>query len=612
MKSKRSQQPVLGVMVTSRTVEAVLMQATDDGPVAVRRFTRHRSGGHTRADSMGGQTPETELDDTSTDFTIQFGESPSGGTEMFLGSEFAGLDGQSEDGAGHPPASFDLELADILAECRDSGYADPIVSFAIGMNEVQQIEMRLPGDGKKRPDRSKLVKLLTAQHDGPVDEDRVGFVAMTSSDEGEMRFLALIPRTTDTVSATLQAIKSRSDVRMPAVRLVDTETTLYLGLARVALRMHREVPELEPAGEAKESKPSGASAAPRTTLVVRAGADDTLVMFLRGEAPMYVERLRSLTSTDAPETICSRILLQQDEYGVGEVHHVFVLSTERERDLVASFKMFFPDACVESLAEHIPSGNEIIEHETGRAIVPASAAGLRLAGGSRYEHAFEPVNFVVRRFTRRAPKLPFTWHVGIMATLLFLSVFFFGARYAMLSAEIADYKTQLREYPPQLADTDIRALQTRIDSLRGKSARYLHALDVLDTLMVGSDKWSRALEETAQGTSSVAGIWVETWRPTGRERVRLSGNSTSRDRVVRLAERMEGHIESLTFSEIRDFPVYSFVIDIPLHDDLPAAAQYLREQARLQAEDAARAAAQAQVGSPIDPPMARTSLDAAR
>lgn len=599
-------------MVTSRTVEAVLLAATDDGPAAVRRFTRHRAGGHSRHSAMDSNSPETSIDDTGADFTIQFGDTPGGGSEMFLGSEFAGLSEGNADDPANAPASFDLELADILAECHDAGYTDPVVAFALGTNEIQQVEMRLPGDGKKRPDRSKLVKLLTAQHDGKVDDERVGFVTMTSSDEGELRYLALIPRANDSVTTTLKTVKERSDMRLPAVRLVDSEITLYLGLTRAALRLYKELPQLQTDGAegGAETRSLPAGDAPATSLIVRAGQDDTLVMFLRGEAPMYVERLRSLTSLDAPETICSRILLQQDEYGVGEVHHVFVMSNERERELVDSFKMFFPDASVERLAEHVPSGSAIIESDSGRAVVTASAAGLRVVGGERYQQAFEPVNFVVRKYTRRAPKLPFTWHVAVMAVLLFVSVFFFGIRYASLTYQIADYKDQLRSMPPAIEDTDIRALQERIDELRGTSARYLHALDVLDTLMIGSDKWSRALEQTAHSTSAVRGIWVETWRPTANQRVRLSGNSTSRDRVVRLAEQMEGHIDALTFSEIRDFPVYSFVIDIPLTDDLPEAAMFLREQARLQAEEAARAAAAAEVESRVDPPMARTTYQA--
>lgn len=306
---------------------------------------------------------------------------------------------------------------------------------------------------------------------------------------------------------------------------------------------------------------------------------------MRGDAPMFVERLRSLTSLDAPETICSRILLQQDEYGVGEVHHVFVLSQDRESELVESFAMFFPNACVERFIDHIPAPPSGFNAEaSGCTIVPASAVALRTLAMDRYAGAFEPVNLVLRRYTRRAPKLPFTWHVAVMAVLLFVSVFFFGIRFASQKYEIAEYQEKLRQYPPALADTDIHALQARIDSLRGTSSRYLRALDVLDTLMVGSDRWSRTLEKTSTGTASVSGIWVDSWRPVGERLVRLNGNATSRDRVVRLAEQMEGHIESLTFSEIREWPVYSFVIDIPLPEELPEAAEYLRERAAERAQ----------------------------
>lgn len=569
-------------MVTSRTVEAVLLQQTEDGPTVVRRFSRQRSLAQQNRAGLPTHTPDGESEGSSDDFTIQFGDTPGGGSEMFLNSEFA-VDAKDDRTGVAAPTAFDFELADILAECRDAGYADPVVAFAVGSADAVQLELRVPSEGKKkRPDRSKLVKLLKQQHDGPVDEERAAFIAMTSSDDGEWRFLAIIPRAQDAITTTLQALKSRKDQRMPAVRLMDTETSLYLGLARSALKMHRELPEINSSDD-EEAPPKRQPSPnePRMSLVVRAGVEDTIVMFLRDDAPMFVERLRSLTSLDAPETICSRILLQQDEYGVGEVHHVFVLSADRERELVGSFKMFFPDACVERLGDHVPAPPAGFSSEgAGTTFVPASAVGARMLGSNRYEGAFEPVNLILRKYTRRAPKLPFTWHIAAMTVLMFASLFFFGIRYASQQHDIAEYEEKLREYPPSLADTDIRELQSRIDSLRGTSQRYLRALDVLDTLMVGSDRWSRALEKTSNGTASVSGIWVDSWRPVGKQQVRLNGNATSRDRVVRLAERMDGHIEALTFSEIREWPVYSFVIDITLPDQLPEAAEYLRERAR--------------------------------
>ncbi len=608
MKRKRTQQPALGIMVTSRTVEAVLLHQTEDGPAVIRRFSRQRALAQPGRGASQPQSPSLENDSTAEDFTIQFGEAP-GGSEMFLNSEFS-VDATDE--RNEVPVPFDFELSDILAECRDAGYADPTVAFAVGSNEIIQLELRVPTeDKKKRPDRTKLLKLLKQQHDAPFDEERVSFIAMTSSDEGEHRFLAILPRSRDAVSETLQAFKSRKEQRMPAVRAMDTEASLFLGLARSALKLHRELPEIDASDEGEDAPPPPPPVdEPRTSLIVRAGVEDTLVMFMRGDAPMYVERLRSLTSIDAPETICSRILLQQDEYGVGEVHHVFVLSQDREGDLVESFKMFFPDACVERLTDHVPAPPSGFSADiSGTSFVPAAAVALRMLSLERYDGTFEPVNLILRRYTRRAPKLPFTWHVAVMSVLLFASVFFFGIRFASQQYAIAEYQEKLRAHPPTLADTDIHELQARIDSLRGTSSRYLHALDVLDTLMIGSDRWSRTLEKTSAGTASVSGIWVDSWRPVGQRLVRLNGNATSRDRVVRLAENMEGHIESLTFSEIREWPVYSFVIDIPLPSALPEAAEYLRERVSESARIVDHQDEAPQRDESRDTPVSRASLN---
>ena len=51
-----------------------------------------------------------------------------------------------------------------------------------------------------------------------------------------------------------------------------------------------------------------------------------------------------------------------------------------------------------------------------------------------------------------------------------------------------------------------------------------------------------------------------------------------------LAERLDGQIASLTFSEIREWPVYTFEMKVPLRIELPEAARYLREQVALENE----------------------------
>lgn len=581
-------------MVTSRAIYAALLESNADGLNVTRRFMRQRS---TRFGVTQGALPDSH-DAGGGDFTLQIGEGGDFGDNMFLGAEFGvGGPGVGEEGnaAAGANTSFVLELGDILAECRDAGYDNPTLAFCVSPSEVNQVELRLPASGKAtearantrlgqrakdreakpaKPgapaSRGQLMELLKHQHKGLVLEDLVTFLPMTPSDEGMRRYLAIFPKPEDSVAATVRALREQEGRRLPSIRLEDAEVPVYLGIARAALNLAPASPELSATAE-------------RNTLVVRAGIEDTLVLFLHEDQLQQSENLRSLTAYEAPETICSRVLLLQDEYGIGDVHHVLLLSEEREDDLISSFEMFFPDARVESMRQYVPQITEdTAEGVASGSLLPAVGVGLRLTGDPRYEKVFEDVNLLPKALMRRRVSLPITWHVLALYVLLFVTVLFFVGRYFSMESDIAEHRRniqQLRAQTGSIPDeiTDVQALQARIDSLQAVHEQYMRALQVLEGLLRGSDLWSRALEETSREVGEVSGIWVEEWSPGGNT-LRLSGSSMERDRVVDLAARLEANIVELSFSEIRDWPVYSFEMQVPLENALPEAAQFLREQ----------------------------------
>ncbi|SHK16615.1 PilN domain-containing protein [Rhodothermus profundi] len=552
---------VLGVTIAGRTVYAVLLKREAEGLEVVRRFTRQRV---TRFASVQQGVPEVKGQETGGDFSIQFGGS--GTATPFLKSEFD----LSGDGAGSeqgPPAAiFVMELSDILAECREAGYGDPEVAFCLPSVDLSYVELRLPRrlatkDQETGPvDRKALLELLEQQVGTPLEEEQVAFLAMTPSDEETHRFLAIYPRPSEPVTATLQALKAESNRRLPRTRLFETEVSLYLGLVRTALR--------QIAPESPETR----------SLVLRVGADDTLVLFIQGETLQHAESLRSLTMHDTPETICSRILLLQDEYGIGEVSHVFLVGEHGETEIQRSLEVFFPNARIENLRRYLP----LDDQEVGPGSLAAQLAALRLVGDPEFLKAFEPVNLFPSSLRRRW-ELPFGWQVWALYALLFVTTLFFVWRYLTLEAELNERQERLRRLPPAIAETDARALQARIDSLNARTQQALRALDVLDSLLVGSDRWSRALAQLSREVAMVRGIWVDSWRPRT-DGVELKGSAIARDRVVELAQRMNGIIRALTFSEIRGWPVYAFVIEIPLPNDLPEPARYLREQFAVNAQ----------------------------
>lgn len=581
MQKKRSSDLVLGVMVTNRMLHAVLMQGEGENVRVLRRFTRQRVSKASQAGLMSS-VPELQEDaSTGGDFTIQFGDGNAATDNLFLSSEFgaggmSGLMDAEEDVSGGISSTFVLELGDILAECKDTGYEDPIVAFCADSSDVMHVELRTSASDRKEgkdssegasfrvksSDRSWLLKVLGEQYQGGFEANRVGFLKMSSIDPGELRYLAVFPKQRDSVIATLLAMREQQNSRLPIVRVLDAEVPLYLGLARSAL-----------ATSTIQTPPE------RThSLIVRAGTEDTLVLFMRGSQMLHYESLRSLTAYESPETICSRVLLQQDEHGINEVQHVFLLSEEREEELVESFEMFFPDSHVTSLRHIIYDLGDLgLEEANTSAIVGAVASALRLLPDERFSGVFDEINLMPSRLIKRRFKIPITWHIPVIGLFIMLTALFFVYKYISIDGEIEKLQQQLSSYPAEILDADPRMLQAQIDSFDTVTSSYLNALTVLDDLLKGSDQWSRTLEKVSIATASVRGIWIDNWRPEQNELI-IIGNSSARDRVVELADKLDAEIEALTYDEIREAPVFSFRMRMPVIIELPEAAIYLRNQ----------------------------------
>ncbi len=596
-------------MVTGRTLHASLLEQTGDGLHLVRTFTRQRS-------SRGASTPEASmgddlegLEESGSDFNIQFGdEGGSSVDNMFIASEFGGLEGGAADLSGGSSAdvavSFALELADILAECEDLGYARPTMAFALEASDVSAVELHLPDEQAteekdKAVSRKKLVAALKAQHEGASDDEQVAFLRLTPTDEGVPRYLAVTARAENPVTMTLTELREEKR-RLPPAKLLDTEVPLYLGLGR-SLVAAQSADTASPDATGPDATGADADGAegeePVYTLMVRVGSEDTLVLFLEDDRLKHTENLRSLTAVEPPETICSRVLLLQDEYGIGEIAHVLLASEDREDDLAEAFEMFFPEAYIRGMREVLPPTKNGTPSEGKAATIPATLAALRLANDAAYADAFADINFLPSELRRRQFVLPVTWHIMAMYVVLFCTVLFFVARFFTLQSSIQDYRDRVEQQQPSYVDADPNVLQARIDSLQNVHAEVVRGLDVLEDLMVGSDRWSRAMEQAAREMAVVEGLWVDSWQPSGNE-LQLRGSATSRDGVVTLAERLDGRIETLTFAEIREWPVYSYTLRVPLSNELPEAAVFLRERI-----------AEQQAAEGEQPPMSSAALD---
>ncbi|MEL7363964.1 MAG: hypothetical protein AAFN13_17955, partial [Bacteroidota bacterium] len=342
--------PVLGLYVTQQTIYGLLLRRDGDAFEVVRRVTRKRA-----ADVGESSNSPDELlaDAAADDIAIQFGDAGITGVDMFVGGEFGGLGGVSETSLGEEGAAVTtamvqpivLELKDLIEECRSSGADSPRLAFCLDNSDVAYAELRVETSSKgkglfnfgkddkkdtdkaaekenekaaKRTDsvkRETLLELLPEQVKAyGTDPERVAFLPMTPRD-GASRFMAIVPTPSDPVTPSVGLLREQDGMRNVRMTLLSAEIPALMGLTRQVFPMGTR----------------------GNTAIVRVGAEDTLVMLLVDDVLHHAEHMRSVTTFDGPDTICSRVLLQQDVQGVGNVDQVIVLAEEREEELVNGF-----------------------------------------------------------------------------------------------------------------------------------------------------------------------------------------------------------------------------------------------------------------------------------
>ena len=584
---------VLGIHVTPKQVYGVLVRPSADGYEPLRQFVRNR------AESQYGQSPlspdDVELEEATLavgaeDPSIQFG----GSGEIDFSAEFAGM-GVVTDAAFDTTATAGdisqeaqpiiFELRDILEECAQAGFARPTLSFTIDAPDVAYAELSVPpekktkakakktkkkgkGDAPAAPSadglketastpvkRDRLLELLP-DFGTPVSKDRVAFFPMSPRD-GLRRYLAVAPTGSEPVAESVGMLREQSAHRKTVIKTLEGEVPLLIGLVRMTL-----VPDTH-----------------ENTAIVRVGAEDTIVLLLTGNQLHHYEMMQSVTAFDGPDTICSRVLLQQDVQGVGTVHNVVVISEEREKELVQGFAAFYPEARVETLREGL-ARQGLVGPYGPLAPMLVGAAGAAVAGHRvrQKDSPFEDANLLPAALLKRKRKLDlsFGWHTLVVAMLLFLSVIYFSYLYVSQDGEIAQAQQTLAEFPPE-AQLSVPQLQARIDSLRNRQVALTAALGALDSLLIDTDRWTQTMLRTTRAASQTGGIWIEEWAPTGSE-IALSGFSTTRANVVGLAQRLDATIEETIFDEVREYPVYKYRLRFTQPPELPQITRVLREQ----------------------------------
>ncbi|MCZ6775942.1 MAG: hypothetical protein O7D34_05750 [Ignavibacteria bacterium] len=300
------------------------------------------------------------------------------------------------------------------------------------------------------------------------------------------------------------------------------------------------------------------------SVIVYVGVEFARLIFMRGDqfyqfAPIIGE---GYDSPNLQNTIYSRLLLEQDNLGIARINRI-VLAGESRR---IGFKEFLveqlPDQEIDYLlapqldSSPLPAEQQESISEYAVAIGTAWRV-LDPSNPNTYKIDLLPDSV---REGQRAFKL--AWHGYLVLVLLFLSTLLFTMLITQKAKVIDERRDVLRLKETQIAENE--ALKNSIIGLKGQLARYQSSLALYDTLVPGSDRWSKVLTQVSHGVEDLNSIWLTSLGTTTSGDMTLNGFAVYRTRIPRISTLFDNSLlKEVNVQEIREQTVYKYTIEVP-------------------------------------------------
>lgn len=436
------------------------------------------------------------------------------------------VEGQSEDN--------NAVLLGLLAQYPTSRYAltysiaEPAIYY-----HVLESDMGLKGKKLKEHvlDELRNIRSFQPAHDA---------VDSIKTEEGNL--LCVIREDGLSLINSLESIKGFIGRRLPRIPAIDSADVSLMNMVRLNY-------DLQP-GE--------------VSVVIYVGSEFTRLIFMRGGqfyqfAPILGE---GYDSPNLQNTVYSRLLLEQDNLGIQRISKIILAGESRRINFKEFLTQQLPDQDVDYLlapqvdSSPLPADQQEAISEYAIAI---GAAWKVLQPGNPRLYTVNLLPDIVRE-GQRVFKL--AWHGVLLMVLLFSSTFFFTYSIVQKNKSIADLQDLVERKRSQLAENE--TLQNSINGLQEQIGRFQNSLALYDTLVPGSERWSKAFTQLSHGVEDLNSIWVTDFSSGPGGPIALNGFTVYRTRIPRLATLFDNSVlKEVNVQAIREQTVYRYRIEVP-------------------------------------------------
>ena len=306
------------------------------------------------------------------------------------------------------------------------------------------------------------------------------------------------------------------------------------------------------------------------SVIIYVGVEFTRLIFMRGDhfyqfAPILGE---GYDSPNLQNTVYSRLLLEQDNLAIPRIHRI-ILAGEYKRIAFRDFLIQqLPEQEVEYLLAPRLDTTELTAEEQDMLSEYAVPIGVAWRVLEPTNPLVYKVNLLPAEIREGQRVFKLAWHGYLLMLMLFLSTLFFTWQIGQKSRDIRELRDVLTLKEGQRAEN--QTLAGSIQTLQEQLGRYKTSLALYDSLVPGSERWSKVLTQVSHGVEDLNSIWLSDFAAGQEGLIKINGFTVYRTRIPRLATLFDNSLlKEVNVQAIRDQTVYKYNIEVPS----PAAGQ---------------------------------------
>ncbi|HUI65297.1 MAG TPA: hypothetical protein VL126_10680 [Bacteroidota bacterium] len=300
------------------------------------------------------------------------------------------------------------------------------------------------------------------------------------------------------------------------------------------------------------------------SVIIYVGVEFTRLIFMRGDqfyqfAPILGE---GYDSPNLLNTVYSRLLLEQDNLAIPRINRI-ILAGESKRIGFRDFLLQqLPDQEVEYLLAPRLDTSQLSAEQQETISDYAVSIGAAWKVLEPDNPSVYNVNLLPADVKEGQRVFKLAWHGYVLLLLLFLSTLFFTWQIAQESKRIRELREVLTLKEGQRAEN--QTLSSSISALNEQLNRYKTSLALYDSLVPGSERWSKVLTQLSHGVEDLNSIWLSDFAAGGDGVIKMDGFTVYRTRIPRLSTLFDNSLlKEVTVQAIREQTVYRYAIEVP-------------------------------------------------